>query len=131
MTLQNKIKTVTKRHGNQNTKKIHFLETSTETEFWNELATGRYKYCIVDSISQVANTAHKIVDFMQKSVQFPGVSFINIIHSRRARDGKRESDYKGSSAIGHLVDINQRVVDGVVWNDKNRFLGRDCLTSSG
>jgi hypothetical protein len=59
------------------------------------------------------------------------VSFIFISHARKHKDGKRESDYKGSSVIGHLVDINQRVVDGIVWNDKNRFLGHDCNTAKG
>lgn len=130
-TLQNKISTVMKKYSNKNFSKIRFLADNTVDSFWTELSKNPYKYCIVDSVSHIAATPKKILEFWNKSSEYPNTSFIFISHAKKTKDGKRESDYKGTSAIGHLVDINQRVVDGVVWNDKNRFLGMDCTKAPG
>jgi RecA-family ATPase len=131
-TLQEKIKVVHRKGESLGyIQRIHFLKKNTESELWRQLDTGLYRFCVVDSLSQITNSDKKITEFWSKIMQYPKVSFILISHARRAKDGKKESDYRGMSTIGHIVDINQRVIDGVVWNDKNRYLGKDCSKADG
>jgi predicted ATP-dependent serine protease len=131
-TLKEKVRIAHKRGSGVNyINRIHFLQKNTEEELWHQLDSDMYKYCIVDSLSQITNSDKKITEFWSKIMQYPNVSFILISHARRAKDGKKESDYRGMSTIGHIVDINQRVIEGVVWNDKNRYLGKDCSQADG
>ena len=125
-TLQQKIEVAKLRN-----EKIKFLEKNTEQELWKLLATGFYKYCIVDSISEVARNENKVKEFGSKMREYPKTSFILIGHSKKVENNKNDSDYKGVSTLGHLIDINQRIISGVAWNDKNRFLGRDCTKAPG
>jgi predicted ATP-dependent serine protease len=125
-TLQQKIEVAKLRN-----ERIKFLEKNTEEELWKRLNTGLYKYCIVDSISEVARSEKKVKEFGSKLREFPKTSFILIGHGTKARDGKKESEYKGVSTLVHLIDIEQQVINGVAWNNKNRFLGRDCTRAAG
>ena len=127
ITLQSKLK-LTKLDNN---KKIHFIEPNTENEFWKLLDTKIYKYAIVDSLSHIASQEKQVAMFWNKVKEHPNTSFIFICHALKSRDGKRETNYRGASTLGHIVDINQRVVDGVVLNDKNRLLGKETKTSKG
>ena len=120
-TLQSKLK-LTKL---QNNKKIHFIEPNTEDEFWKLLDTKLYKYAVVDSLSHIADREKQVSLFWEKVRERPNISFIFICHALKSKDGKSETNYRGASTLGHIVDINQRVVDGIVWNDKNRLLDRD------
>jgi predicted ATP-dependent serine protease len=125
-TLQKKIEVAKLRN-----EKIKFLGNNTVSELWRQLNNGIYKYCIVDSISEVAKSEKKVSEFGSKLREYPFTSFILIGHATKAQNGKNESDYKGVSTLGHLIDINQRIVNGVAWNDKNRFLGKDCSKAHG
>jgi len=126
-TLQAKLK-LTKLENN---KRIHFLEPNTEAEFWQHLDNGIYKYAVVDSLSHIANQEKQVSIFWEKTKKYPAVSFIFICHALKSKDGKTETNYRGASTLGHIVDINQRVVDGVVWNDKNRLFGKDTKKAKG
>ena len=125
-TLQKKVEVAKLRN-----EKVKFLENNTTDELWKRLDTGIYKYCIVDSISEVAKSERRVSEFGSKLREYPKTSFILIGHSKKSTNGKKDSDYKGVSTLGHLIDINQRIIEGVAWNDKNRFLGKDCSKSSG
>jgi len=125
-TLQKKIEVAKLRN-----ERVKFLENNTVDELWKRLNTGLYKYCIVDSISEVAKSEKRVAEFGSKLREYPNTSFILIGHSKKAPNGKNDSDYKGVSTLGHLIDINQRIIEGVAWNDKNRFLGKDCTRANG
>jgi predicted ATP-dependent serine protease len=126
-TLQAKLK-LTKLDNN---KRIHFIEPNIESEFWKILDSGIYKYAVVDSLSHIANQEKQVGIFWEKVRKYPNVSFIFICHALKSKDGKTETNYRGASTLGHIVDINQRVVDGVVWNDKNRLLGKETKKVKG
>ena len=111
--------------------RVKFLENNTVEELWRKLGTGMYRYCIVDSISEVAKRERRVAEFGSKLREYPNTSFILIGHSKKATNDKTDSDYKGVSTLGHLIDINQRVISGVAWNDKNRFLGKECTKAPG
>jgi predicted ATP-dependent serine protease len=111
--------------------RIKFLENNTVDDLWKRLNTGLYKYCVVDSISEVAKSEKRVSEFGSKLREYPNTSFILIGHSKKTTNDKADSDYKGVSTLGHLIDINQRVISGIAWNDKNRFLGKDCSKASG
>jgi len=127
ITLQAKLK-LTKLKDN---KKIHFINPNTETEFWKLLDTRIYKFAIVDSLSHIASQEKQVSDFWLKVRERKDTSFIFICHALKSKDGKTETNYRGASTLGHIVDINQRVVDGVVWNDKNRLLGKETKKAKG
>ena len=126
-TLQAKLK-LTKLENN---KKMHFLSPNTEEEFWELLDSKVYKYAIIDSLSHIARQEKQAATFWDKVRERPDTSFIFICHALKSKDGKRETNYRGASTLGHIVDINQRVVDGVVWNDKNRLLGKESKKAKG
>jgi len=126
-TLQAKLK-LTKLDNN---KRIHFIEPNTEEEFWKLLDTGIYKYAVVDSLSHIASQEKQVGMFWEKVRKHSNISFIFICHALKSKDGKTETNYRGASTLGHIVDINQRVVDGVVFNDKNRLLGRETKSAKG
>ena len=126
-TLQAKLK-LTKLKDNR---RIHFIEPNTEDEFWKLLDTKLYKYAIVDSLSHIASQEKQVSNFWDKVKEHPNISFIFICHALKSRDGKTETNYRGTSTLGHIVDINQRVVDGVVFNDKNRLLGQETKKAKG
>jgi predicted ATP-dependent serine protease len=126
-TLQAKLK-LTKLRNNR---RIHFLEPNTEDVFWEQLDKKLYKFAIVDSLSHIASQEKQVASFWEKARARPDVSFIFVCHALKSRDGKRETNYRGASTLGHIVDINQRVVDGVVWNDKNRLLGQETAKAKG
>jgi predicted ATP-dependent serine protease len=115
----------------ENNRKIHFIDPNTEQEFWKLLSTKHYKYAIVDSLSHIAGAEKQVNIFYEKIKDNTATSFIFICHALKSKDGKTETNYRGAAALSHIVDINQRVVDGVVWNDKNRLLGRDTNKSKG
>jgi len=126
-TLQAKLK-LTKLENNR---KIHFIKPNTEDEFWKLLDTKLYKYAVVDSLSHIADREKQVSLFWNKVRQRPNISFIFICHALKSKDGKTETNYRGASTLGHIVDINQRVVDGIVWNDKNRLLGKEANKTKG
>jgi len=126
-TLQAKLKLIKL----NNNGKIHFMAPNTEVEFWKLLDTKEYKYAIVDSLSHIASQEKQVAVFWDKVRKHPNVSFIFICHALKSKDGKKETNYRGASTLGHIVDINQRVVDGVVWNDKNRLLGKETTKAKG
>ena len=126
-TLQAKLK-LTKLENNR---KIHFIEPNTEIEFWKFLDSKVYKYAIVDSLSHIASQEKQVGMFWDKVREHSNISFIFICHALKSKDGKTETNYRGASTLGHIVDINQRVVDGVVWNDKNRLLGKETSKAKG
>lgn len=126
-TLQAKLK-LTKLNDN---KRIHFIEPNTQEEFWKLLDTGLYKYAIVDSLSHIADKEKQVLLFWEKVKAHPKISFVFICHALKSKDGKRETNYRGAATLSHIVDINQRVVDGNVWNDKNRLLGKETKKAKG
>ena len=126
-TLQAKLK-LTKLENNR---KIHFIEPNTEDEFWKLLNTKAYKYAVVDSLSHIAKQEKQVGVFWDKLKEHPNTSFIFICHALKSKDGKSETNYRGASTLEHIVDIKQRVVDGIVWNDKNRLLGKETAKSKG
>ena len=126
-TLQAKLK-ITKMNNNN---RIHFMDPNREDAFWELLSRNTYKYAIVDSLSHIASHEKQVVAFWERVKEHPNISFIFICHALKSRDGRTETNYRGASTLGHIVDINQRVVDGVVWNDKNRLLGKDTKKAKG
>ena len=126
-TLQAKLK-LTKLDNN---KRIHFISPNTEADFWQHLDSGIYKYAVVDSLSHIASQEKQVSIFWEKATKYPNISFIFICHALKSKDGKSETNYRGASTLGHIVDINQRVVNGVVWNDKNRLLGKETKKAKG
>jgi predicted ATP-dependent serine protease len=126
-TLIEKLKLISKdRTCGEDISKIHLLKNNTESELWRQLNTGKYKYCVVDSLSEITNSDKKIIEFWEKVKKYPKISFILIGYARR-----KDKNYRGMSSIGHIVDINQSVVEGIVWNNKNRFLDSDCEKTDG
>jgi hypothetical protein len=115
----------------ENCRRIHFLNPNTEEEFWKLLDSGLYKYAIVDSLSHIANQEKQVATFWKNAKERENISFIFICHALKSKDGRTETNYRGASTLGHIVDINQRVVDGIVWNDKNRLLGKETKKSKG
>jgi hypothetical protein len=126
-TLQAKLK-LTKIKDNR---RLHFMDPNTEVEFWGMLDTKLYRFCIADSLSFITNTERQADDFWIKCRSYPNTSFIFICHALKSKDGKARTNYRGASSFGHIVDINQVVDNGVVWNDKNRLLGRETMGAQG
>ena len=125
LTLQAKLKLANLKNNNR----IHFLVPNTETEFWKLLDTKIYKYAIVDSLSHIAGQEKAVATFWNRVREHPNINFIFICHALKSKDGRSETNYRGASTLGHIVDINQRVVEGIVWNDKNRLLGKETKTA--
>ena len=93
-------------------RRIHFIEPNTEEIFWDELGSGIYKFAVVDSLSHIASQEKQVAMFWERVREHPKINFIFICHALKSKDGKTETNYRGASTLGHIVDINQRVVEG-------------------
>lgn len=99
---------------------VMFLENSSLTEFFKELDTGAYKYCIVDSISEFAKTTKDFKALKDKLKEYPNISFFYVMHATKSK-----MNYKGPAEISHDSDITLACVDFQVSPDKNRLQGGD------
>lgn len=111
-TITNKIKSLNIRFKN-----CTFLRNSSEEELYEELDTMQYRYCIVDSLTELAPTPSKQTKAIKYLKQkYPNTSFIFILHA-----DKTETTYIGSSSMKHIPDIVLSVKDTIVYTVKNRF----------
>lgn len=110
-TIQNKMKVLNLRLRN-----VSFLEKSSVAHMEQELQTGKYKYCIIDSISEYATSLREIKEALDIKKRYPNISFIFILHGN-----KQEGNYIGPSKIKHLVDIMLECRKGTVSTTKNRL----------
>lgn len=110
-TIQKKLKVL-----NTKSDKLNFLDPNTYDNFIEEIETGKYKYVVMDSLSEVANTTAETIKELDLSNKYKDVSFIFVLHA-----DKDEENYIGSSKIKHKVDITIRVSKGSAIIVKNRF----------
>lgn len=96
--------------------KIYFLDDDTLESIREELGAGEYQYCVIDSISEMANTMNETLGIIDIRKEFPDISFIFISHA-----DKSEKTYLGPSKLKHKVDIALLVEDSVVYTEKNRY----------
>lgn len=116
-TLQAKIKIAKIHKSNRN---IKFFEAHEDTldYLYNKLKYGNYKYCIVDSVNEIATRPKEILHLYSWIKKFPNVNFIFVLHS-----DKQELRYLGPASLKNKVDIQlfinkDRIVDCLA---KNRF----------
>lgn len=79
---------------------IYFLDSRSTEDLKNELATGKYKYCVVDSITAICDTPKETSLLFKELKEFKDVSFLFVFHA-----DKEEANYIGSSKFKHMVDI--------------------------
>lgn len=86
-------------------------------ELKRRVASGNYKWCVIDSVSEFAETKPQIEEMYKWIRDNPDISFVLISHSTKG------GDYRGASTLKHNCDVCVKVVSGVAMiDDKNRFL---------
>lgn len=82
--------------------KIVLYESQEIAELTNELDTGEYSYCIIDSISCIRNGDEEVKpqDVVRLKARYPNVTFVFIVQTDKTR-----RTYKGAAGIAHDVDI--------------------------
>ena len=97
---------------------FQFMEDKSIDSLRKELASGKYKYCIIDSASVLQKKNKlKLDDILHLSDEFPEVSFIYVLHYL-----KDKSNYKGASDLEHLFDMLLMIEKGGnAYFQKNRF----------
>lgn len=104
--------------------KVEFLENERWSELVKRLNTGKYKYCIIDSVSKIKVRGKlKTEEILSLKRQFPKVNLIFVYHYRK--DGK---GFKGESDFEHehdyFIEI-ERGGDAIFI--KNRFKTKKTL----
>lgn len=77
---------------------LYFLETTKLDDIRAALKTGKYKYCIVDSLNVIE--AEDTEQGAKIREEFPNVAFIFISHANK--DGRA---YAGERSLAHLFDV--------------------------
>lgn len=97
-------------------RRIQFLEDNSYNGMIEELETGKYKYCVIDSVSKLQGRKHSSHALIDLKLRFPKVNFIFVLHYL-----KFGGTYKGGSELIHEFDVFYEVEDLVVYHIKNRF----------
>lgn len=125
-TIQNKARTMgynKNMRWNWALKNIVFLNSTSIDYLKDALATGKYKFCIIDSVSSIlAEYKVKLHDILALKEQYPEVDFIFVLHA--TKDGK----YSGRSTLPHLFDIFiEMQKGGIAIMKKNRYATQKTL----
>lgn len=119
----------------QANKKVKFLQITQddqkkkETEYnkmIEELDSGKYKYCVIDSVSKLLGRGFKVADLIDLRVKYPDVNFMFVMHYR-----KDDAGYIGATSLRHEFDCFVEIKDLKAYNKKNRFKTkrtRNCQT---
>ena len=96
----------------------------------DELRTGEYKFCVIDSINKLRNNdekpvlAKEVMQLIDTNTEFKGVSFIFIVQldalMQRAAGGAA-SQYDTDILIDCIYDKNTEERYAIIANGKNRF----------
>jgi predicted ATP-dependent serine protease len=98
--------------------RIWIYDTISISDVVEELKTGRYAYCLIDSVQELRATVEESLELKE---QFPDISFIFVAQADAA-----ERRSLGGHKVKHMVDIRvwtEAEDDGSRWavNLKNRY----------